>query len=135
MDVKRYSLVDRQNQSMNFADSVGKISDGYHTFNELYAHRIELYIQLCRVMRRYRSFPENKDCGVWRSQKHSDGSGIDGWFVMGIFERKGLQITYHLPIERWEECDFAETLETAPEFDGHTSGDVLSRLRNLHDTY
>ena len=54
------------------------ISDGYHTFDELYDHRITLYIALCKSM-----------CGdfgdwrnVWRSQKHSDGTNYDGWFLL-----------------------------------------------------
>lgn len=43
----------------------------------------------------------------------------------------GTQITYHLPIDRWEECSFAETLDKAPKWDGHTSADVITRLKNL----
>jgi hypothetical protein len=50
---------------------------------------------------------------------------------MGIFIDKGSQITYHLPINRWEDTEWAETLEKAPEFDGHTSSDVLERLKKI----
>lgn len=100
----------------------GKVSDGYHTFNELYDHRIILFIQLCKAMK--------LDC--WASAKHSDGSIWDGWFLLGLYKEKGKQITYHLPIKYWSEvCDFAEILEQAPEFDGHTSTDVLNRLKLL----
>ncbi len=122
------------------AQTIGEISDGYHTFNELYAHRIELFIALCRQLARHRNFIGQHSAEiigrveyeyVWRSQQHSDGSAIDGWFVMGIRSKKGKQMTYHLPIDRWEDCDFAETLERAPEFDGHTSADVLERLKKL----
>lgn len=102
-----------------------EISDGYHTFGELYDHRITLYIALCRWVQQFGT------ADVWRSRKHSDGSSFDGWFVLGIFSRKGLQITYHLPNARWQECDFANYLAVAPEFDGHTSNDVLERLKRL----
>ena len=74
------------------------------------------------------------DCpDVWRSKKHSDGELAFGgtWFVLGIGKENGKQMTYHLPIDRWDECGFAETLEQAPEFDGHSSDDVLKRLKNL----
>lgn len=99
------------------------VSDGYHTIGELYDHRITLYIALCRAL---------KNGNVWRSQKHFDGSNYDGWFVLGIFFKKGKQITYHIPNERWNETDFAETFEKAPaEWDGHTSADVLERLKQL----
>lgn len=50
---------------------------------------------------------------------------------MGIGSVKGEQITYHIPIERWKETDFARTINQAPEFDGHTSEDVLERLKDL----
>lgn len=102
------------------------ISDGYHSFGELYEHRIELFITLCRIITKY-------DCGtefVWKSKKHSDGSEFEGWFVLGVGINKGRQISYHLPISKWEECKFI-TFEFAPEFDGHTSNDVLQRLKNL----
>ncbi len=97
--------------------------DGYHTFTELYDHRITLWIALCR-MYKIVSF-------AWRSKLHSDGSSFDGWFILGLHNSEGKQITYHLPLSRWEEADFAETFDRAPEFDGHTSDDVLERLKKL----
>lgn len=104
----------------------GNISDWYHTFNELYDHRITLFIALCRVLDVYMY--------VWRSKKHSDWE-ICFWtgtqFVLGIWEEKWEQITYHIPIERWKETDFATTLEKAPEWDLHTSEDVLERIKLL----
>lgn len=102
-----------------------KISDGYHTFEELYEHRIVLFIALCREM---------DDVGkgaIWKSKKHSDGSEWEGWFIMGIYQTPGAQITYHLPMSKWADCEFAYELPKAPEFDGHTSADVLERLKNL----
>jgi hypothetical protein len=103
-----------------------KISDGYHSFGELYEHRIRLYITLCRIC---------DDCShlplVWRSLKHSDGSSMDGWFVLGLGTHKGDQITYHLPMSFWDECSFADDRILAPEWDGHTSEDVLERIRLL----
>lgn len=100
------------------------ISDGYHTFSELYEHRIALFIAFCRILPLNTLF-------VWRSKAHSDGSIWDGWFILGLGKEKGKQITYHLPISKWDLCNFAETLETAPEWDGHTSQDVLERLQNI----
>lgn len=105
---------------------IGETSDGYHTFNELYDHRHTLFLALCRVM----SFGD-RDV-VWRSQLHSDCSKLEGWFIMGIGTEPGMQISYHLPLARWTEADFAATYDRAPEFDGHTSADVLKRLRMLY---
>ena len=62
----------------------------------------------------------------------------------GLFldtQRNRKQITYHLPLSKWEETGFAETLEKAPEFDGHTPDDVLeiiyfitTNMTNQHTT-
>lgn len=96
-----------------------QVSDGHHTFEELYEHRITLWMSLCRRL------------DSWKSRKHSDGSVMHGWFVLGVGVEDGQQITYHLPERKWDECGFAVTLEHAPEWDGHTSNDVLERLRML----
>ena len=113
-------------------------SDGYHTFTELYEHRITLFIALCRsrlladrIQDMHEGEHETFNHNVWRSKLHSDGTSFDDWFIIGIGKEKGKQITYHLPIVRWDDVDFAETLERAPEFDGHTSEDVLERLNKL----
>ncbi len=109
------------------------VSDGYHTFGELYEHRIQLYIQLCKIY----AYGYNEGLGgpfhnpVWKSEVHSDGSSWEGWFLLGIERVHGHQITYHLPMSKWKECEFADTLDKAPDFDGHTSQDVLQRLKNL----
>jgi hypothetical protein len=92
---------------------VGNVSDGFHTFNELYAHRNALFLLLCKLLPMNTLF-------VWRSKHHSDGSGYAGWFLLGMGKEQGTQITYHLPESQWQLCDFAETLDKAPEWDGHT---------------
>ena len=101
------------------------ISDKYHTFEELYDHRIQLYIALCSVLCEQSEYNPY----VWRSKTHSDGTSFKGWFILGIGKKKGTQITYHLPISKWNECEFAETLDSAPEWDNHTSTNVLERLK------
>jgi hypothetical protein len=86
-----------------------------------------LFISLCRILKE-----DAGHNGIWRSKRHSDGElcfGTGTQFVLGICKEAGEQITYHIPIERWNETDFAETLDKAPEFDGHTSDDVLERLK------
>lgn len=102
-----------------------KISDGYHTFGELYEHRIILFILLCKSMS---SIVSQFKPVVWRSRYHSDNTQWPGWFILGIGTEPGEQITYHLPDSDWDKCDFATDLEKAPDWDGHTSGNVLKRL-------
>lgn len=113
------------------------VSDGFHTFDELYDHRITLYIAIARLLKRQENAIGHIAPGesfVWRSKRHSDGElcfGTGTQYVLGIGKEPGAQITYHIPIERWDETDFAETLEVAPEWDKHTSADVLGRIKNL----
>lgn len=102
------------------------IRDGYHSFGELYEHRITLFIALCKMIYLY---TDNK--AVWKSKFHSDGSNMEGWFILGIDNRPGEQITYHLPNIKWTECPFAKTLSKAPAWDGHTPEDVLKRITVL----
>ena len=117
---------EKEHKTVNGKIDTGKISDGYHTFDELYEHRITLFIALCKA------YDDNTFVGdVWRSKLHSDGTMFDDWFIMGIGRGKGQQITYHLPISKWKETEFAETLENAPEWDGHTPEDVLKRINKL----
>lgn len=118
-------------------DKIEEISDGYHTFKELYEHRITLFIAFCKLYEETREPSQWKTDEpplnvVWRSKLHHDGSAFGGWFIMGINQEKGKQISYHLPMDRWEETDFAHwTLDKAPKWDGHTPADVLERLKNL----
>ena len=67
---------------------------------------------------------------AWKSKTHSDGTSWDGWFVAGIGTEKGEQITYHLPIDRWNELRVV-AYDKAPEWDGHTPQDVINRLKSL----
>jgi hypothetical protein len=108
--------------------------DGYHTFDELYDHRIALFITLCRLQSAGNQCDDFNLHFVWRSKRHSDGElcfGTGTMYVLGIGTKPGEQVTYHLPIGRWDETGFARTLETAPEWDGHSSDDVLERLKHL----
>ena len=123
---------------INLPCLVEQASDGFHSFEELYEHRNTLLIALCKNMICYlgatsqehaKTFPT-----IWRSRRHADGELCfekGEWFVMGIGKEKGEQITYHLPISKWEETNFAETLDNAPPYDNHTPNDVLDRIKKL----
>jgi len=101
---------------------IGETSDGYHTFNELYEHRHALFLALCRAHR----------TGGWCSRVHHDGSSMPGWFIAGISEVSGLTITYHLPDRLWDDAvRTCHVLERAPEWDGHTSKDVIERIKQM----
>lgn len=97
-----------------------KISDGYHTFEELYNHRLALFALICELL----------PATSWKTRVHSDGTVWDGWFLCGVNYLPGEQISYHFP-ENWWSKVHAHELKKAPPFDGHTSQDVLERLQNF----
>ena len=123
--------VQKEVETLGVGGLKGKISDGYHTFDELYEHRITLFIALCKILCNDPQYQTGQKSQIWRSKKHSDGSEFSGWFIMGIGKERGEQITYHLPNSKWEQTEFAPTIDFAPNFDGHTSDDVLKRLSSL----
>jgi len=103
------------------------VTDGYHTFGELYNHRVRLFVMFCILF----GFQGKKmQRLVWRASYNHDGSKWDGWFILGIFPKEGEQITYHVPMKYWDMVGFAETYIQNPHYDGHTSQDVAERLDN-----
>ena len=103
-------------------EDMGEVSDGYHTFNQLYHQRAVLFATIVN---------QNKDKS-WKSFKHSDGNycfdSNGEWFIVGIDTPQG-NYTYHYAKEYWDMFD-CEELECGKEWDGHTEEDV-TRLLSL----
>jgi len=105
---------------------VGSVSDGYHTFDELYNHRATEFAVICRA------YPYL----AWKSLQHDDPEFpmYDGMFIVGIKTPMG-QATYHYDIDPWWDVfSGIEILEQAPEYDGYTPNDVIERLKSLSDS-
>jgi hypothetical protein len=97
---------------------VGEVSDGYHTFNELYEHRCLLFAGLISWLP-----------GAFKTRLNDKGEAWEGWFIAGVNTPDG-QITYHLPDNLWD-LVHASVIERNADYDGHTSQDVANRLRSL----
>ena len=108
----------------SFSDYISKhkgdISDGYHTFNELYDHRAALTAAL------FKSLPSDM---VYKSKKHHDGTMYDGMFIVGANLPDIGAISYHYDIDPWWDIFNIREVENAPEWDGHTPDDVIERLK------
>ena len=96
----------------------GEISDGYHTFNELYHHRMVLFAVICN----------SHKAQAWKSKLHHDGTMYDDYFIVGVTTPKG-DYTYHYHMDNWDYFDIKE-LPNAPEWDGHKPSDI-DRLLTL----
>ena len=103
----------------------GETSDGYHTFNELYAHRRVLTAVL------FNEWALAGEFGVYKSWRHSDGKLCfgGGWFIV-VAELPYGMISYHYEAEYWDLFKIPEG-KMALEYDGHTSQDVIERLTRL----
>ena len=101
-------------------ESVGELSDGYHTFNELYHHRAVLFAVLCSKFK----------SKAWKSKLHDDGTMYDGMFIVGINTPMG-QVTYHYDIDPYWDMFNIKERKKAPKFDGYTPDDVPKRLLSL----
>jgi len=106
-------------------DTIGDVSDGYHTFNELYKHRIILYLSLITYLNMLPTYD------VWWSDVHYNDEVWDGWLIVGVVNNEtNEQISYHIndSYKYVLENNSIKKLEKGIEWDGHTSDDVLARL-------
>ena len=99
---------------------IGDVSDGYHTFNELYHHRAVLFSVICNTF---------KD-KAWKSKKHDTGDMFDGMFIVGIETPQG-QATYHYDISPYWDMFKVKELPNAPKWDGHTPEEAIRRISML----
>lgn len=102
----------------NPEESVGELSDTYHSFDDLYKHRTVL-TALAFIYIPY----------AWKSKIHDDGSMYDGMFIVGAPTPTGM-ISYHYDIEYWNIFKIPE-LPHAPKFTGYTDNDVLTRIEDF----
>jgi hypothetical protein len=98
------------------------VSDGYHTFGELYEHRHHLFLLALEEVRKY--------LPTFKTKKNKEGEEWDGWFIAGFFLADGRQVSYHLPVKYWDRVGVLE-IERNVEYDGHNAMDVLERLEYL----
>ena len=99
------------------------VGDGYHTFGELYEHRCYLFAWILNV------FDPELGYSCFKTLKNDTGEAWVGWFIAGIETPVG-QITYHLPIDMWDMLD-VKTIEYNSTYDGHSSADVIERIKIL----
>jgi hypothetical protein len=103
----------------------GKVSDGYHTFDELYRHRMLLTAALFNAWAAKGAARLN----VHKSRLHSNGSGIAGYFVVMAQLPTG-QISYHYPDADWDLFRIPER-DRATDWDGHTSAEAADRIEQF----
>jgi hypothetical protein len=103
----------------------GSTSDGYHTFDELYAYRMAYHALLVKMWAKQGIY------GVHKSWRHSDGQHCfgGGWFIV-VAETPEGQISNHYKAEHWA-LFTVPIYDHANHYDGHTPQDALQRMLRL----
>lgn len=113
--------------------NMGSVSDGYHTFDELYEYRLLYNAAFFNML--------PKDT-VHKSKRHHTGEECfgGGWFIVMAQLPTG-QVSNHYEMKDWDLFDVPEK-EIADEWDGHTPAvaarrvrEALPMLRNLLGNY
>ena len=118
-------------------ERINEISDGYHTFDELYEFRKMYNAALfnewaTQCVGFNKDGPIKSKFDVHKSWRHNDGELCfgGGWFIVSAMLPTGL-ISNHYKEEDWDLFQIPEVEKALYEFDGHTPQDVLIRLKNL----
>lgn len=121
--------VERKLSSFDVPCESEEVSDGFHTFGELYRHRDALFCALA-------SFA-SQSTYTWKSKTHWIDGELqpvwEGYFVAGVelrLKSGPKMITYHMPLDMWDSFD-GIAREQAPPHDGHMAEDVLQRLADF----
>lgn len=105
--------------SLQQEQNMGEVSDGYHTFNELYYYRMLYNAAFFNLL------PKE---WVHKSKRHHDGEECfgGGWFIVMANLPTG-QISNHYELKDWDLFKVPEK-EFADEWDGHTPQEAAKRL-------
>ena len=114
------NVIDSAGDCTQDVADIGQVSDGYHTFNELYHHRAILFSVICN---------QNKEL-AWKSKSHDDGTMYANMFIVGIETPEG-QATYHYDVNPYWSMFDVKSLDFAPKLDGHTPAQAIERIASL----
>lgn len=121
-------IIQEQINSIQSSDREN-LSDGYHTFKELYEFRLLYQAILINEWHSQGIYNTHK------SKRHSDEQECfgGGYFIVMADLPTG-QISNHYPLKDWGLFQCVEK-EQADPWDGHTAEDVAKRLRTYLETY
>ena len=115
-------------------ERINELSDGYHTYDELYEFRKMYNAVLFKEWASHEGWNGQitPKYNVHKSWRHNDGELCfgGGWFIVSAMLPTGL-ISNHYKEEYWDLFQIPEVEKALYEFDGHTPQDVLIRLKSL----
>ena len=124
--------IEAEGKSPVIIENIRHLSDGYHTFDELYEFRKMYNAALFNEWGNPGFDILDVKYNVHKSWKHYDGELAfgGGWFIVSAMLPTGL-ISNHYKAEDWDLFQVPEVDKALFEFDRHTGADVLERLKHL----
>jgi hypothetical protein len=119
---EEYQITTEDGKLVSIQAHPTKLTDGFHTMEELYEHRRALTAVLAAAAA--------TEGDSWRSKAHhpdDDPMFAGGYFIVGINLPTGV-ITYHYKLSHWDDFATVPELEHAPKWDGATPGGSVTRL-------
>jgi len=105
---------------LNLFKKLEDISDGFHTFADLYKIRHILCLALAQLAML-------KGVKVFKSTLHGDETEMYGGYFILVIETPQGQISFHMPLEYWDYLpNIVEKYDWS--FDGHTYIEVYQRI-------
>ena len=104
-------------------ENIKAVSDTHHTFQELYDERVALFCALCNTS------PQS----AWKAKKHfaeETDPMYGGCFICGLNTPEGI-VSFHFKMKHWADFKIPE-LDRAPQYEGYTSKEVISRLKKFN---
>ena len=113
-------------KQLGYIGKTDEVSDGYHTFGELYEFRKVYNAAL------FNEWASSDKYEVHKSLKHFEGDACFGgdWFIVVAILPDG-QISNHYHVNDWDLFKVPSYEKALYEFDGHSSKDVIDRLKSL----
>lgn len=101
----------------------GEITDGYHTFDELYEYRMAYNAALFNML-----VWNGNQYDIHKSRYHYDGKLCfgGGWFIVMANLPSG-QVSNHYPMKYWDMFQ-VPARACAKKWDGHTPIEALQRI-------
>ena len=134
------SIKKDQLNTNNDIQDIGDLSDGYHTYKELYEFRkvynAALFNEWAENLETSSDFGQAlfnvPKYNVHKSWRHSDGELCfgGGWFIV-VAQIPAGQITNHYKVDCWSMFNVPETENALFEYDGHTAADTINRMAAL----
>lgn len=109
-------------KNLKFTDDLDGISDGFHTFRELYRYRLLYNVAFLNEL------AKSGAVEMCKSLRHNDGEKVFGgdWFIVMVNLPTG-QISNHYHISYWDLFKIPEKDKAFP-WDGHTAEEAADRL-------